>query len=139
LRGQIVGDGPLREGTEKLARQLGSPVEFLGERSDVPDLLSGAWAVCLFSDFEGVPFSVQESMWAGRAVVVSDLPSLRWFAQDQAHYVEDAESAAFAIQGLCDPSTARASGKRAAAQIRSRLTRDAPWPRLLIDYGHTLD
>jgi glycosyltransferase involved in cell wall biosynthesis len=139
LRGLVLGDGSLRESSEQLARQLDAPVEFLGERSEVTQLLTGAWATCLFSDFEGVPFAVQEAMWSGRAVVVSDLPSLRWFAKQHAHFVKDAASAASALQELCDPVTARTWGERAAAQIRTLVAPDAPFPQLLSDYGYTPD
>jgi glycosyltransferase involved in cell wall biosynthesis len=92
--------------------------------------------VCLFSDFEGVPFAVQEAMWAGRAVVLSDLPSLRWFAGDSAAYVTDIDSAAAALERLCDPAAARRAGQVASQHVRGLLTPDAPFSQLLTDYGH---
>ena len=134
LRGRVVGDGPLLEEARDLARRLGAPVEFLGERHDLAAQLLEAWALCLFSDFEGVPFAVQEAMWAGRAVVLSDLPGLRWFAGDSAQYVDGVAAAAEAIQRLCDHDVAQALGDEAAGRAHDLLTADAPFPQLLSDY-----
>jgi glycosyltransferase involved in cell wall biosynthesis len=115
---------------------LGAPVEVLGERHDLASLLNDAWGVCLFSDFEGVPFAVQEAMWAGRAVVLSDLPSLRWFAGESAAYVTDLATAAAALERLCDPAAASHAGEVASQHVRDLLTPDAPFSQLLNDYGH---
>ena len=137
VRGRVVGDGVLREATERLARELEAPVDFLGARDDVAAQLSDARALCLFSDFEGVPFVVQEAMWAGRPVVLSDLPTLRWFAGDAARYVSGAADAARVLDDLTDLSTARSEGGRAAAAVRGLLSPEAPYPRLAADYGLT--
>lgn len=134
LRGVVIGDGPQMASCRRLAAELKSPVEFLGERSDVREQLAEAWATCLFSGFEGVPFAVQEAMWVGRAVVLSSLPSLRWFAADAAIYADESEAAAAAILALCDHDAAVAHGRRAAARVRAMLSPDAPFPRLLRDY-----
>jgi glycosyltransferase involved in cell wall biosynthesis len=90
--------------------------------------------VCLFSGFEGVPFSVQEAMWVGRPVVLSPLPALRWFAGDQARWAVDADEAAQALVALCDHEVAAAEGRAAGRRARSLLTPDAPFPRLRADY-----
>jgi len=136
VRGLVVGDGPLRAEAEARAERLGLEVDFLGHRSDLSDHLSRAFAVCLFSDFEGVPFSVQEAMWSGRAVVLSDLPSLRWFAGGHASFARDAVEAAGAMQQLCVDAVAGREGDDAARHARSLLSEDAPFPQLLADYGH---
>ncbi len=91
--GIVVGDGPMRAGLQQLAAEVRSPVEFVGHRDDVTPYVARARAVCLFSDFEGVPFSIQEAMWAGRPVVLSPLPSLLWFAGDSAAYAASVDQA----------------------------------------------
>ena len=135
LRGVMLGDGPLLEELRAEVDRQGAPVELVGATDDIASQLRQAWAVCLFSDFEGVPFSVQEAMWAGRAVVLSPLPSLRWFAADAAMYAGDVRAAADALIALCDRDVATARGMRAAEHIRCLLSADDPFPRLLSDYG----
>jgi len=73
----IVGDGPERERVEHEVkmRSLGR-LRLLGERDDVPDLLSDADVFVLASRSEGLPLSVVEAMAAGLPVVASDVGGL---------------------------------------------------------------
>ena len=80
VRGVIIGDGPLEQECRMLALQLGSPVQFERQRADVHTLFVQADCFCLLSNFEGVPFAVQEAMWCALPVVLTPLPALRWFA-----------------------------------------------------------
>jgi glycosyltransferase involved in cell wall biosynthesis len=135
VRGVMLGDGPMMAACRSLALDLKAPVEFLGERTDVAHQLAQASALCLFSGFEGIPFAVQEAMWVGRPVLLSPLPSLRWFAADAAGYAEDAEAAAEAMVQLCDRDIAVERGESAAARVRALLSPDAPFPQLMRDYS----
>jgi glycosyltransferase involved in cell wall biosynthesis len=134
MRGVMLGDGPWREAVCARVRELEAPIEVVGSSDQVAAHLRDATAVCLFSGFEGVPFAVQEAMWAGRAVVLSPLPSLKWFAGDAAIYAADAGEAEVALLALADDATATERGEAAAARARSLLTPDAPFPALLSDY-----
>jgi glycosyltransferase involved in cell wall biosynthesis len=69
----LAGDGPLREELGALARRLGleDSVLFLGQRSDVPDLLAAADAFVLPSLFEGLSLVVLEAMALGLPVVAT--------------------------------------------------------------------
>ena len=71
----LVGDGPLLEGTRALAKALGvaNRVHFLGRRDDVPTLLAAADGFVLSSHSEGFPISTLEAMRAGLAVIVSNV------------------------------------------------------------------
>jgi glycosyltransferase involved in cell wall biosynthesis len=71
VHGLVVGDGPLRPSVEEAARRADSRVHVLGERHDVPDLLSAADAFCLVSGTEALPMAVIEAMSAGLPVVAS--------------------------------------------------------------------
>ncbi|GGL90088.1 hypothetical protein GCM10010840_30160 [Deinococcus aerolatus] len=75
MRLSLAGDGILRPELEALAAELGIQqwVQFLGVRSDIEQLLGGADASVLSSDYEGSPLSVMEAMAAGRAVVASNV------------------------------------------------------------------
>ncbi len=76
----IVGDGVRRGALEDQARSLGiaDRVTFLGNRSDVPELL-GKMDVYAFSTTraEGFGIALIEAMAAGVAVVASDVPACR--------------------------------------------------------------
>jgi glycosyltransferase involved in cell wall biosynthesis len=140
LRGRLVGDGPARQRLEEQVARLGAPVDVAGAVDDVAAELAAARAVCLFSDFEGVPFAVQEAMWAGRPVVISSLPSLTWFAGDGdgARWADDVATAARALVELADHASAVRAGDAAAGRVRSMLSPDSPFPRLAADYADRL-
>jgi glycosyltransferase involved in cell wall biosynthesis len=76
---EIVGDGPLMPRSQRLAEELGvAPrIRFLGLRSDVAELMAGAHAFVLVSDWEGFPRSILEAMRAGLPVVASDVGGVR--------------------------------------------------------------
>ncbi|UCC75620.1 MAG: glycosyltransferase [Anaerolineales bacterium] len=71
----LVGDGHLRVPTEELVSscRMQRRILFLGERTDVPALLSESDMFVLSSDYEGVPLSVLEAMAAGRPVVSTNV------------------------------------------------------------------
>jgi glycosyltransferase involved in cell wall biosynthesis len=69
IRGVIAGGGPLLERARRAAAQTNGAVQVLGERTDVPDLIQAASAVCLTSSFEGLPMIVLEAMALARPVV----------------------------------------------------------------------
>lgn len=71
----LVGEGELLPDARALAEELGlgARVEFLGKRSDVPELLTQCDVFCLSSHYEGFPISILEAMRAGLPVVASDV------------------------------------------------------------------
>jgi glycosyltransferase involved in cell wall biosynthesis len=71
----LAGDGSLRPSLERQARDLGidDRVRFLGNRSDVADLLAAADVTVLTSDWEGMPIAVLESLAAGVPVVATEV------------------------------------------------------------------
>lgn len=71
----FVGDGPLREETEKLAEELkvGNRITFWGELDSVEEVLAQSQIFALISNWEGFPISTLEAMRAGLPTVVSDV------------------------------------------------------------------
>lgn len=71
----LIGDGPLINDCSELAKNLGleEKVNFLGERTDVPKLLTRYQAFLLVSKWEGFPRSIIEAMRAGLPVLVSNV------------------------------------------------------------------
>lgn len=61
--------------------RLGDRVHFLGERSDVPDILRAADVLLLTSRHEGMPGAVLEGLAAGLAVISDDLPGVLEIAE----------------------------------------------------------
>lgn len=75
----LVGDGPLLEECKQRAYRsgLGNKVNFLGARTDVPELLARAQVFVLVSKWEGFPVSILEAMRAGLPVVASDVGGIK--------------------------------------------------------------
>jgi glycosyltransferase involved in cell wall biosynthesis len=74
-----AGAGPLSHKIRMVATELdvNEHVRFLGERSDIPDLLDAADIFVLTSQFEGMPLAVMEAMAKGKPVIaaaVSGIP-----------------------------------------------------------------
>ncbi|MCF6290807.1 MAG: glycosyltransferase [Desulfobacterales bacterium] len=71
----IVGNGPDRAALEDQARELGlaDTLFFLGQRTDVADILQGADIFVNTSDQEGLPRSILEAMAARLPVVATDV------------------------------------------------------------------
>lgn len=69
----LAGDGPLRPELERLASQLGiaNCVQFLGNRSDIPEIMSSVDIAVLTSNSEGLSNSILEAMAAGRPVIAT--------------------------------------------------------------------
>jgi glycosyltransferase involved in cell wall biosynthesis len=138
VHGVIAGSGALEGSLRAQITRTGAPVELVGHRRDVADLLRACTAAVLFSRSEAVPFAVQEPMWAGRAVIASRLPGTAWLAGTAGPgltLVDDAEQAAAAMVALaCSPATARDHGTAAASRVRDALAPDSPWPQVEAAY-----
>lgn len=74
-----VGTGTLLPRLQAVAKELGvtERIKFVGERSDIPDLLDAADIFILPSQFEGMPLAIMEAMAKGKPVIataVSGIP-----------------------------------------------------------------
>jgi glycosyltransferase involved in cell wall biosynthesis len=136
-RGVILGEGPGRAALEQQIRETGAPVRLMGQVDDMTSWYAQAWGVCLFSDSEGLPFVVQEAMWAGRPVVTSPLRGISWFAGDSVRYVTDPASIVDALVELCDPETRRTRGRLARERAGAMSGDDGVYRILLSAYGRT--
>ncbi len=125
IAGVVVGDGALRKSLAALADAIGGPVQMVGYRDDVADLLSAADVVCLTSDVEALPMCVLEAMAAGRAVVATRVGDVTEAVVDgeTGILVEPGDVAAFALaleQLAADPTRVAAMGF-AARERQQRL------------------
>jgi len=100
----IIGDGPQRERMERFRDQveITDRVHFLGERSDVTDILPHCKCLWLGSSYEGQSNAIMEAMNAGLPVVATDIPGNRdLVVPDQTGYLVDVgDRAAFAQRTL---------------------------------------
>ena len=127
VRGVIAGGGDLEPELRAQAEEIGAPVEFLGERADIVDLLEDAWAFALLTRFEGMPLAVEEAMWSGRAIVASKVPPLEWLVGGAGFLVDGLKDLVDAMMGLTDPATAESYGHAAADRIRGLFPAGSVW------------
>jgi glycosyltransferase involved in cell wall biosynthesis len=127
---EIVGEGPERAQVEGLVRELelDSSVRLLGDRDDVPSILSRASCFVLASDYEGCPLTVIEAMAAGVPVVATGVGGVAELVSDgRDGLVVDPGSpealAAGLVTILGDPHGARRMGDQARRTARERFSR----------------
>jgi glycosyltransferase involved in cell wall biosynthesis len=80
----VVGDGPLRAALETQAEQAGisDAVRFMGDRHDVPRLLTGMDVFALSSASEGYSIALLEACAAGLPIVATDVGGNREIVRD---------------------------------------------------------
>jgi glycosyltransferase involved in cell wall biosynthesis len=117
---RLVGDGELRGAYERLvaSQGLSGHVEFLGYRTDVPELIARSSVCVLTSWLEGVPRAIIEAGAVGRPVVATDVVGTRSILEDGATgYLvpyDDAQALADRLaQLLTDEPMRRRMGERA--------------------------
>lgn len=81
---QLAGDGVRRHEVEELANTLGvaDMVDFLGIRTDIPDILGSSDVIVLSSHWEGLSLSSIEGMASGRPFIASDVDGLHEIVKD---------------------------------------------------------
>ena len=121
----IIGEGPQRWRLERYARQVLTPesrVLFLGERSDVPQLLPHLECFWLGSEYEGQSNAVMEAMSTGLPVVATNIPGNRDLivSGESGYLVPVGDRAGFAActrEILADNALAQRLGRTAREQI----------------------
>jgi len=122
----VVGDGPLRDEAEAVARQdpLAGRVRFLGYRTDIVDLVTHYDALVLPSRLEQQPLVVAQAMGAGKPVLATrtggvpemlEMPGLPDFLAQPGH-VDGLASALTRLFGYPDPG---GLGKQLAIRARA--------------------
>lgn len=85
----LVGTGPLEEEVKKYVKQLGieEQVHFMGERSDINEILCGLDIFLLPSLYEGLPVVIVEAQYNGLRCLVSDKVTQQVAISDQISYI----------------------------------------------------
>ncbi|HUR95832.1 MAG TPA: glycosyltransferase family 4 protein [Gemmatimonadales bacterium] len=112
----LIGDGPLMEETKALAESLGlaGRIHFLGQRTDVEQILAKAQVSLLVTNWEGFPLSILESMRASLPVVASAVGGV-------GESVRDGESGYLVPRGDAAMLRDRIARLLADAALRARL------------------
>jgi glycosyltransferase involved in cell wall biosynthesis len=112
----LIGDGPLRGEMESLAGALGlgDRVRFLGQRTDVDQILAGAQISLLVTNWEGFPLSILESMRAGLPVVASEVGGI-------GESVRDGECGFLVPRGEVEPLRERVERLLVSPGLRARM------------------
>lgn len=76
---RFVGDGENRRHCEELAQELGvsDRVQFLGSRSEVPELVASSYIGIQSSNWEGFGLTAVELMAAGKPVIATNVDGLK--------------------------------------------------------------
>jgi glycosyltransferase involved in cell wall biosynthesis len=127
----LVGEGPLLGEMKALASSLGigGRVRFLGQRMDVDQLLAGAHASVLATNWEGFPLSILESMRAGLPVVASSVGGI-----DEA--IRDGDTGYLVPRGDVEALRDRIGRLLTAPDLRTRMGSSG---RALFEEQFTLD
>ncbi len=112
----LIGDGPLRGEIESLAASLGlgARVRFLGQRTDVDQILANAQISLLVTNWEGFPLSILESMRAGLPVVASAVGGIE-------ESVGDEENGYLVPRGEIEPLRERIERLLTSPALRARM------------------
>lgn len=80
----IAGGGQDLDGLRRRARDMGleGEVHFLGERSDIRDLMAASDILLNTSTYEGLPVAIIEAMGMGLPIVVTDVSGNRDLVED---------------------------------------------------------
>jgi glycosyltransferase involved in cell wall biosynthesis len=120
----IVGEGPEREPLEQLTRKfnLGDAVHFLGNRSDIPDVLAAFDVFALTSRIEASPVSILEAMASGKPVVAPRVGSISESVDDgETGYLTEPGNVQQVADRLAelagDPQRARQMGRAGRAVV----------------------
>jgi predicted dehydrogenase/glycosyltransferase involved in cell wall biosynthesis/NADPH:quinone reductase-like Zn-dependent oxidoreductase len=112
----LVGSGPEMEHVGALAEELGvsGQIQFLGQRTDVPELMAIADVFILPSRFEGLPLAILEAMSLAIPIVATRIGgTVEALGEDHPYYAEPGSPvslASFVNHALRNPKVARSVG-----------------------------
>lgn len=132
IRIVVAGDGPAKDALQQRISREQLPVELLGWRDDIPDLLAAADIAVSSAVWEGQPIWLQEALLAGVPIVATDVGGTGQVVGQAAVLVPggDAAALAAALSELAAEPAARRELAAAAVQRGTELpdpdaTRDA--------------
>jgi glycosyltransferase involved in cell wall biosynthesis len=122
----VVGKGSQDRALHQLMSDLGlqHAVSFLGQRSDIGDLLAATDISVLTSNYEGLPNVIIEAMGAGKPIVCTEYPGAREIMSDGENALlspcEDIDMFSHKVLMLIGDPSLRQKLARAAASSAER-------------------
>jgi glycosyltransferase involved in cell wall biosynthesis len=142
----FIGDGELREELQAQVERLnlGDHVHFLGNRSDVPELLAASDLFVLPSLWEGLPMALLEAMASGLPIVATEVSgTVQAMIPNETGILVppgDAQQLAQAIEQLfSDPAQAQAMGAAARRRVQEEFSAQKQADEHLALYRHLLN
>jgi len=144
VRFAIAGEGELRAELERLAEPFGDHIVFLGEVSEIPDLLASFAVFAFPSQYEGFGLAVIEAQAAGVPVVATPVGAIRETVVDgeTGYVVPVGDAAALAeriVHVLDHPDEARRVAAEAQRRVRDRYSEQRMVAETLALYEQPLD
>jgi glycosyltransferase involved in cell wall biosynthesis len=137
----VAGDGPARPVLQQRISERHLPVELLGWRDDVPELLAAADVAVSSAVWEGQPIWLQEALLAGCPVVATDVGGTGRVVGDAAVLVPAGDPQALArglLSVLADPVLRDGLRTRAAIRAAHLPDQSAARDAVLAEYGALL-
>lgn len=127
----LIGSGPLLPDCIEMATNIGitDKVDFLGNRHDVPEILSSVQLFVLSTHYEGLPISILEAMRAGLPIVASDVDGIPEEVIDGETGIlvkrQDINELAFALELLISsPNMRKSMGKLGRQTFEKKFSLD---------------
>jgi len=125
----VIGDGPAANKLKWLADDLhlSESVRFLGDRSDVPDLVAALDILVMSSYTESFPNAILEAMAMGKPVVATNVGGIPELVEEgQTGFLvppRDPKAIAYRVLSLCRDSARRLQmGRAARERVESNFT-----------------
>ena len=103
IRGIVIGAGPLEKQIRAAVQSAEVDVEFLGEMGPA-EAFSRMDVLLTWSDSEGVPFTIQEAIWAGIPCLSNDLPGPRVLLRSTPGSIVDENNVIPRLKELTEPA-----------------------------------
>ncbi len=143
---RIVGEGPASEDLERLAREKGGNIEFMGFRSggELREILEGAQFIVVPSRwYENLPFSVMEAMASGKPVVATGIGGIPEMVEDGVNGFLFPLGDVNRLRGyleklIADPGLRKEMGLRGREKAEQLYDRRGHYDKIMEVYGEAL-
>jgi len=135
ILGVMAGGGSLFEQTRRETFSLDLDVHFLGWETAGASL-SQMDVLLTWSDSEGVPFVIQEAIWAGIPCLTNDLPGPTAFLGSKELGVVDKDSVVDVLRILTDPKARSELQLEQFARLQTLLAEGRPEWKFASHYQH---
>lgn len=135
----IIGAGPLLKTLESLVEKmnLSDNVKFLGERTDIPELLSCTDIYVQSSLFEGMPNAVMEAMATGKSVVATSVDgTLELIEEGKTGWLVEPENSEALAEKICYVLNDLEMAEKVGTAAAERMTKEFSIEKMAQSYDN---